>query len=221
MSTILMRVKETGNDYRYFPEPDIPYVIISDDWINEVKANMPVFASELKEKYKNLNVNENNIKTITSRLDLCQFYESIVNLTDPVIAANLLTGDILSYLNKNYISINKIKLSKETFIELVNNIKNDKISSKQSKELIPYLIENGGSLDDAINKLGISLIGDKTLINDIVKKVLDNNPDSIKDFKDGHERALKFLMGQVMKESKGSINPKIANEILADMIKMY
>ena len=221
MSTILMRVKETGNDYRYFPEPDIPYVIISDDWINEVKSNMPVFASELKEKYKNLNVNENNIKTITSRLDLCQFYESIVNLTDPVIAANLLTGDILSYLNKNYISINKIKLSKETFIELVNNIKNDKISSKQSKELIPYLIENGGSLDDAINKLGISLIGDKTLINDIVKKVLDNNPDSIKDFKDGHERALKFLMGQVMKESKGSINPKIANEILADMIKMY
>lgn len=221
MTTILMRTKETGNDYRYFPEPDIPYVILSDDWINDVKANMPVFADELKEKYKELGINDNNIKTIISRLDLCQFLENVIDNVDPIIAANLLTGDILSYLNKNYISINKIKLTGDNFTELVNMISANKVSSKQAKEIIPYLIENGGSVNDAINKLGVSEITDTNEINNIIKNVLDNNPESINDFKSGKDRAIKYLMGQVMKESKGKANPSIANQILMDMIKNY
>ena len=221
MTTILMRVKETGNDYRYFPEPDIPYVVISDDWINEVKANMPVFASELKEKYEALGINSNNVKTIISRLDLVEFLESVIDKCDAIIASNLLTGDILSYLNKNYVSINKIKLNSDNFIELVNNIKEDKVSSKQAKEIIPYLCENGGTLADAISKLGIEEINDTSAINDIVKKVLDSNPESIKDYKEGKDRAIKYLMGQVMKESKGQVNPKTANDILTTLIKEY
>ena len=221
MTTILMRVKETGNDYRYFPEPDIPYVVISDDWINEVKANMPVFASELKEKYEALGINSNNVKTIISRLDLVEFLESVIDKCDPVIASNLLTGDILSYLNKNYVSINKIKLNSDNFIELVNNIKEDKVSSKQAKEIIPYLCENGGTLADAISKLGIEEINDTSAIENIVKKVLDSNPESIKDYKEGKDRAIKYLMGQVMKESKGQVNPKTANDILTTLIKEY
>ena len=221
MTTILMRVKETGNDYRYFPEPDIPYVVISDDWINEVKANMPVFASELKEKYEALGINSNNVKTIISRLDLVEFLESVIDKCDAIIASNLLTGDILSYLNKNYVSINKIKLNSDNFIELVNNIKEDKVSSKQAKEIIPYLCENGGTLADAISKLGIEEINDTSAIENIVKKVLDSNPESIKDYKEGKDRAIKYLMGQVMKESKGQVNPKTANDILTTLIKEY
>ena len=218
MKTVLMRVKETGNDYRYFPEPDIPYVIISDDWLNDVKANMPVFADELKEKYVNLGINDNNIKTIVGRLDLCQFFESVIDSTDPNIAANLLTGDVLSYLNKNYVSINKIKLVKDNFIELVDLIKDNKISSKQAKEVIPYLIENGGSVVAAIKELGIDEITDEDAIKEIVKSVLDNNLESVKDYKEGKDRALKYLMGQVMKESKGKANPNVANKLIIDMI---
>nr|MBP3259076.1 Asp-tRNA(Asn)/Glu-tRNA(Gln) amidotransferase subunit GatB [Bacilli bacterium] len=221
MTTILMRVKETGNDYRYFPEPDIPYVEISDDWINEVKANMPVFADELKEKYEALGINSNNLKTIISRLDLVEFLESVIDSCDPIIASNLLTGDILSYLNKNYVSINKIKLNSDNFVELVNNIKEDKVSSKQAKEIIPYLCENGGTLADAISKLGIEEINDISAIKDIIKKVLDSNPESIKDFKEGKDRAIKYLMGQVMKESKGKVNPKTANDLLMSLIREY
>ena len=221
MTTILMRTKETGNDYRYFPEPDIPYVILSDDWINDVKANMPVFADELKEKYKELGINDNNIKTIIGRLDLCQFLESVIDSVDPIIASNLLTGEILSYLNKNYVSINKIKLNSDNFTELVNMISDSKVSSKQAKEIIPYLIENGGNVNDAINALGISEITDTNEINSIIKNVLDNNPESINDYKSGKDRAIKYLMGQVMKESKGKANPGIASQILMDMIKNY
>ena len=221
MTTILMRTKETGNDYRYFPEPDIPYVILSDDWINDVKANMPVFADELKEKYEALGINSNNLKTIISRLDLVEFLEKVIDKVDPVIASNLLTGDILSYLNKNYVSINKIKLNSDNFTELVNMISNNKVSSKQAKEIIPYLIENGGNVNDAINTLGVSEITDTSEINNIVKNVLDNNPESINDYKSGKDRAVKYLMGQVMKESKGKANPAIASQILMDMIKNY
>ena len=221
MTTILMRTKETGNDYRYFPEPDIPYVILSDDWINEVKANMPVFADELKEKYESLGINSNNLKTIISRLDLVEFLESVIDKCDPIIASNLLTGEILSYLNKNYVSINKIKLNSDNFAELVNMIKDSKVSSKQAKEIIPYLIENGGTVTDAINTLGVSEITDTNEINDIVKNVLDNNQESINDYKSGKDRAIKYLMGQVMKESKGKANPAVANQILMDMIKNY
>ena len=221
MTTILMRTKETGNDYRYFPEPDIPYVILSDDWINEVKANMPVFADELKEKYESLGINSNNLKTIISRLDLVEFLESVIDKCDPIIASNLLTGEILSYLNKNYVSINKIKLNSDNFAELVNMIKDNKVSSKQAKEIIPYLIENGGTVTDAINTLGVSEITDTNEINDIVKNVLDNNQESINDYKSGKDRAIKYLMGQVMKESKGKANPAVANQILMDMIKNY
>ncbi len=221
MTTVLMRVKETGNDYRYFPEPDIPYVKISDDWINEVKANMPVFASELKEKYEKLGINNNNIKTILSRLDLCSFLESVIDESDPVIAANLITGDILSYLNKNFVSINNVKLTKDSFIELVNMIKENKLSSKQTKEVLPYLLENGGDVKSSINSLGLEEIKDEDTLKNIIKNVLDNNQESINDFKNGHDRALKYLMGQVMKESQGKANPNVASKLILEMLKNY
>jgi len=220
MTTVLMRVKETGNDYRYFPEPDIPYVHISDDWINEVKSSMPVFADELKEKYEALGINSNNLNTIISRLDLVEFFESVIDSTDPIIAANLLTGGILSYLNKNYISINKIKLSKDSFIELVNAIKEGKISTNQAKDIVPYLCQNGGSVSAAISDLGISSIN-LDQIKEIVKHVLENNKESVNDYKMGHDRALKYLMGQVMKESQGNADPKVASELIVDLIANY
>lgn len=217
-TTVLMRVKETGNDYRYFPEPDIPYVVIDDEWLNSVKSKMPVFADELKVKYKDLGINDNNIKTIIGRLDLCQFLESVIDKCNPITAANLLTGDVLSYLNKNYLSINNIKLDSTNFVDVVNKIDDKTISSKQAKDIIPYLIDNGGNVDDAIKKLGLVQITDEGALMDVVKDVVNNNPLSVKDFKEGRDRAVKYLMGQIMKETKGQANPQIVSKLLLDVL---
>ena len=216
--TVLMRVKETGNDYRYFPEPDIPYVELTDEWINEVQSKMPVFADELKEKYIKLGINENNIKTIIGRLDLCNYLEKIIKEADPVIASNLLTGEILSYLNKNCININNIKLTEISFIEVIDKIKTNELSSKQAKELLNYLLDNGGNVDEVISKLGLVQINDEDAIKDIIINVIDKNPSSIVDYKDGKDRALKYLMGQIMKETKGQANPVSVNKILLEIL---
>ena len=205
-TTILMRYKETGNDYRYFPEPDIPYVYIDDEWLENIKNNMPILTDELKDKYIKLGINNNNIKTIIANKEICNFLETVIDKVNPNIAANLLTGDILSYLNKNYIKLEDL-LDKKT------------ISSKQGKEVINILLNTGKDVLEIVKENNMEQISDNNLVLDIVTKVIDANPDSVKDFKEGKDRAVKYLMGQIMKESKGQVNPGLANQVLVEELK--
>ncbi len=218
-TTILMRYKETGNDYRYFPEPDIPYVYIDDEWIEQIKKEMPVLTDELKDKYIKLGINNNNIKTIIANKEICNFFETVVDDVNPNIAANLLTGDILSYLNKHFIKLEESKLTKDNFIKLVELLDKKTISSKQCKEVINILLDTGKDVLDIVKENKMEQISDNSLVLDIVTKVINANPDSVKDFKEGKDRAVKYLMGQVMKESKGQVNPGLANQVLIEELK--
>ena len=218
-TTILMRYKETGNDYRYFPEPDIPYFEITDEWIREIEKQMPILTDELKEKYEKLNINPQNIQTLISNRSLCMFLESVIDSVDAVIASNILTSDIAGYLNKNIVSIEDTKLTKEKFIELINMLKNEQLSSKQAKQIIPYLLETDKNISSLIEELGLVQIIDNTKLQEIINNVLNNNQESVNDYKNGHENALKYLMGQIMKESKGQANPKLVNELLIENLK--
>ena len=214
-----MRYKETGNDYRYFPEPDIPFIYIDDEWLKEISDNMPILTDELKNKYVELGINNNNIKTIISNKNICNFLESIIDKCNPVIASNLLTGDVLSYLNKNIIKIEDTKLTKENFIKLVDKLDKKSISSKQGKEIVNIILESDKDVDLIIKENNMEQISDDNFVIEIVNKVVSANPDSIKDFKEGKDRAVKYLMGQIMKESKGKINPSLANETLINVLK--
>ena len=218
-TTILMRYKETGNDYRYFPEPDIPYVYIDDEWIEQIKKEMPVLTDELKDKYIKLGINNNNIKTIIANKEICNFLETVIDDVNPNIAANLLTGDILSYLNKHFIKLEESKLTKDNFIKLVELLDKKTISSKQGKEVINILLDTGKDVLDIVKENKMEQISDNSLVLDIVTKVIDANPDSVKDFKEGKDRAVKYLMGQIMKESKGQVNPGLANRVLVEELK--
>lgn len=216
-TTISMRVKETGNDYRYLPEPNIPFININDTWINKAKGEIPVLPAAMREEYLKLGISSNNLNTLIATKELNDFYREIYESTDAVILANLLTGDILSHLNKNNIALKDTKLTKDKILGLVTLLSNKKITSKQGKEILPYLLTSDNSLEQVIKELGITEVDDSAL-KEIIDKVLALNEQSVNDYKAGKEKALKYLIGQVMKESKGQANPEIVNNMLIDTI---
>ncbi len=218
--TILMRVKETGNDYRYFPEPNIPTIYLDDEDVEAARKDIPKMPDELRSEYQNLGVNENNIKTLIGNRELCNFFEK-VKQSDPVITSNLLTGDILSYLNKNNLTLKDIKLTVDHIIDLVSKLKTNELSSKQVKNLLPVLMEKGGNVKTWMDTMGMVQINDESALKAMIEQVLKENKESVTDYKNGHDRALKYLMGQIMKVSKGQANPATVNRLLVDTLEHF
>ena len=216
--TILMRVKETGNDYRYFPEPDIPYLVLTDEMIEEVTKNIPVSADIRRKKYQEAGINEININKLIANKDLSDYLEEFTNLNLKT-ASNLLLGDIQAYLNKVNKSILETKLTKDKMIKLVSYLDDGKISHKNFKDIVLDIMETDKEIDTILEEKGIKNVVDNTLVLEIIEKVLKDNENVVLDYKNGNERSLKFLMGQVMKESKGSVNPKLANDLLIEKLK--
>ena len=211
--TILMRKKEVGNDYRYFPEPDIPKLVLTDEYVENIKNSLPILPNEIRQKYSSLNVSEINIEKLIQNKPLNDFLINIEGI-DMQIASNLLLGDITSYLNKNNKLITDTKLTPSKFKDLVLKLSNNEITNKIFKDIYVDLLETDMFVNEIIDKKGLKSIDDTNALTSIINNILDNNPESIKDYFEGRDRAIKFLMGQVMKETKGSANPKIANDIL-------
>ena len=215
--TVLMRVKETGNDYRYFPEPDIPYVYITEKQIEEVRKTIPMLPDKRREKYQSLGISEVNAKKLVQNRALSDYLNELLDeKLDFKTASNLLLGDISGYLNKNEEEITNTHLTKEKFIELTNNISDGTLTSKNVKEILETVMESDKNIKEIIKEKGIQNITDGSAITEMIKKIIAENPDSVADYKAGKDRAIKYLMGQVMKESKGALNPKMAMDILQE-----
>ena len=218
--TVLMRVKETGNDYRYFPEPDIPYVVITDEMIKKANSETPMMPEERRKKYLIREVSEINANKLIQNRPLSDYFNTLLDeKIDFKVASNLLLGDISAYLNKNEKEISDTTLTKERFIELVNDYSSNTITSKNLKEIIDEIMESNKSIKEIIKENGIENITDDTEIRKVVKEIITSNPESVKDYKNGHDRAIKYLMGQVMKETHGRVNPKIAMDILVEELQ--
>ena len=215
--TVLMRIKETGNDYRYFPEPDIPYIVLTDEMIDEAISKIPTLPDERRKIYKSKNISDiNSEKLIQNRILSDYFNDLLDENIDFQIASNILLGDISGYLNKNNLEITNTKLSLERIVDLTNKLSKQEITSKNLKDILTQIMESDKSLDEIIKEANISNITDTNVINKVIKELLENNKSSVEDYKNGKDRALKYLMGQVMKETKGTVNPKIANDLLIE-----
>ena len=218
--TVLMRIKETGNDYRYFPEPDIPYLYLTDAMIEEVRNTIEMLPDERRNLYMEKNVSEINAKKLVQNKPLSDYFNTL--LTEDIdfkIASNLLLGDISAYLNKTEKSITDTTLTKERMVELVNKISDNTLTSKNLKDILDKVLEEDKSISEIIKESGIENITDDTALREIIKKIVSENSESVADYKNGHDRAIKFLMGQVMKETKGSANPKLAMNILIEELQ--
>ena len=213
--TVLMRVKETGNDYRYFPEPDIPYVVIDDEMIEEALKKLPMSADERTKLYIEKGMDLEHAKKIIANRMLSDYLNEFLDTNlDFKTAGNLLLGDISFYLNKEEKRIEDTTLTSDKFLDLVSKVNDGSLTSKNVKDILELVFTSSLSIEEIIKKAGISNITDTGALEEIVLNVISNNPDSVSDYKAGKDRAIKYLMGQIMKETKGSANPKLVNEIL-------
>ncbi len=215
-STILMRVKETGNDYRYFPEADIPFVTLSDEHIDEIKKKIPMLADERRKIYLENGISLINANKIIQNREVSEYLNKYLDKNiNLVIASNLLLGDIAAYLNKNNKTMKDTCFSDEKFIKVVNMLNNGDMSSKIFKEILNDLFETNDEVETLFEKHGISKLSDDDL-RAIIKNIIDNNSENVLEYKNGNERLLKYFVGQVMKETKGSANPELVNTLLLE-----
>lgn len=215
--TIMMRVKEAGNDYRYFPEPDIPFVVIDDAFIEDVRKSIPMLASERREKYVEAGISTLNANKIIQNRSLSNYLNKFLDKNiDLVVASNILLGDISGYLNKVGCEIEATKLTDEKFISIVTKLSSGDINSKVFKDILDEVMESDSSIDEIISSKGIKIISDPSELKNIISTILANNEASVSDYKSGNTRAIKFLMGQIMKETKGSANPELVNKLLEE-----
>ena len=218
--TVLMRVKETGNDYRYFPEPDIPYLYITDSMIEEVEKTIGMLPDERRKTYLEKGVSEINANKLVQNKPLSDYFNTLLEeKTDFKIASNLLLGDISAYLNKNEKAITETTLTKERFLDLIAKIEDGTLTSRNLKDILETILEETTSIEDIIKEAKIANITDDNALRTIIQKIIATNEESVLDYKAGHDRAIKFFMGQVMKETKGSANPKLAMDILKEELK--
>ena len=215
--TVLMRVKETGNDYRYFPEPDIPYLYVTEEMISDVAKTIGMLPDERRKLYLSKGVSLINANKLIQNKPLSDYFNSLIPLDiDFKVASNLLLGDISAYLNRTEKSIEETTLTKERFSDLVSKVSSGTLTSKNLKEILDKVLEEESSISDIMQEMHIENITDDKAIRELIQRIIKENPTTVADYKAGHDRALKFFMGQVMKETKGSANPQLAMSILQE-----
>ncbi|MDU5417723.1 Asp-tRNA(Asn)/Glu-tRNA(Gln) amidotransferase subunit GatB [Peptoniphilus harei] len=214
--TVLMRVKYTANDYRFAPEGDLPIVHITDEEIKEVVDNMPELPEQMVERFVEVyGITVEDAQVLTSSRELAKFFEELAkDFKDYTLLSNWIQTEILRRVEISDNEEFKLPFENKEFIELLNSIKSEKISNNAGKKVLREMFEIGDGAKEIIERLGLVQMTDHSAIEKIVDEVLDENEQSIIDFKEGKDRALGFLVGQVMKKSRGKANPKIANEML-------
>ncbi len=219
--TILMRSKEEANDYRYFPEPDLPPIHISDDWIEEVRASIPEMPDKRRERYtQDWGIPAYDAGVLTQTKEMSDFYDATVAAgADPKLAANWLMGEVNAYLNSKQVELSDTALTPEHLATMIKLIEDEIISSKIAKKVFKEIITNDTEPKAWVESKGMVQLSDPAKLQPIIDEVLDNNEQSIEDFKNGKDRAIGFLVGQIMKKTRGMANPKMVNKLLMASLK--
>jgi aspartyl-tRNA(Asn)/glutamyl-tRNA(Gln) amidotransferase subunit B len=219
--TVPMRSKGDAVDYKYYTEPNILPVRISHEWVEEIKANLPMMARERVKKY----VEEYDIPTVDAKILVStktesEYFNEVIKYTNNYKAAsNWLIGDVQAYLNAEGHSYDDITLNPEYLAKLINFIDESVISSKQAKKVFEIMMKENKDPEVIVEEKGMKQISDEATLVALINEVLDNNPKSIQDYANGKDHAIKYLVGQVMKATKGQANPRKTNELLSSMLK--
>jgi len=212
--TVMMRLKEGSVDYKYFPEPNIPPILIPDEWINEIRKDLPELPDARAKRYALLGLNDYDINQLVQNKALSDFFDALVpEVKNVKLAANWSCGDVLGALSQKQLETKNYDLKLSELRTMINALSDQTISSKQAKEIFPYLLK-GEEYASTVKQLNIVQVSDTSTLQKLVEEVLDENPQSILDYHAGKDRALGFLVGQLMKKSKGQANPALSNTLI-------
>ena len=215
-----MRSKEESHDYRYFPDPDLPPLMISENKIKELQGKLPELPDQKKIRFiKMFNLSSYNAEIVVSDRDTANFFEELVKDRDPKIITSWVTGELFSYLKKINKDIKSAGISSQKLGSLIDLITNDFISNRQAKEIFEDYINSEEEAKSFVENRGLIQVSDKDEINNLINTVLLENSKMVEDYKNGKEKLFGFFVGQVMKVSKGKANPKLVNEILIRKLK--
>lgn len=219
-TTVLMRKKEGDVDYKFFPEPNIFPIQLDPAWIEEIRVNLPELPKKRKTKYmQEYGLSEYDANTLTAVKELSDFYDEVVKHTHEYkLASNWCMVDMMAYLNKENIKLEKNPLSPIYLAEMISMIAKGEISTKQAKTVFEEMMK-GKDPKVVVEEKGMKQLSDPNVILEYVNQVLDKNPQAIVDFKNGKDRAVGALIGQVMKLSKGTANPALASQIMNEELK--
>lgn len=218
--TAPLRSKEYAFDYRYFPDPDLVPIHLSEGFINEQRKLICELPSAIRERFvKEYQIPIYDAFFLTQTPETVKFFTDVVSEgAKPKSASNLIMNEITSYMNEHQIEMGEIKITPRMLAELIEMIEEGNISSKQGKSLIIEMMESGRSAGELAKEGGLSQISDSSELEAIAKRVLDENPGPVADYRAGKEKAAGFLVGKMMKETKGTANPKLANQIIERLL---
>ncbi|MCS1352046.1 Asp-tRNA(Asn)/Glu-tRNA(Gln) amidotransferase subunit GatB [Mechercharimyces sp. CAU 1602] len=214
--TKVMRSKEEAHDYRYFPEPDLVKLELDPVWKESVRAQIPELPDTRQQRYINeCGLSRYDASILVSAKSTADFFDATMEQgADAKLAANWITGELLAFLNKEERMLSDILLSPASLTKMITLIQQGTISNKIGKKVFRELIEHGGDPEQIVKDKGWVQISDEGKLEEMVVAVLQENPQSVIDYRNGKDRALGFLVGQVMKQTRGQANPQMVNEMI-------
>ena len=218
--TAAMRGKEEADDYRYFPEPDLVHVQIDADWLTEIQPTLPELPAARRERFiADYGISAENAAFLTATRNLADFFDEAAQLSsEPSACANWIMGDISRLLNAAEVDIHDAKVTPAHLSELIQLINDATISGKIAKSVLDDAFETGKMPKDIVKEKGLSQITDTSELKAIVMQVVEAHPGPAQDYRDGKKKAIGFLVGQVMRATRGKANPQLVNQILTQVL---
>ena len=214
-----MRSKEDAHDYRYFPDPDLLPLEVSDKFIEDINSNIPELPDEKKKRFIDkfkLSPYEANI--LISDIETSKYFEEVIKKADVKLATNWITGELFAVLNEKNLEISDSPVSAKNLAKLINLIKDGTISGKIAKTVFEKMIEGDEDPQKIVEEKGLKQESDPKALEKLINKVIENNADKVAEYKSGKDKLFGFFVGQVMKDSKGQGNPQLINKILKEKL---
>ncbi|CAH8353597.1 unnamed protein product [Eruca vesicaria subsp. sativa] len=217
--TVTMRKKEGLADYRYFPEPDLPEVILAQEYVDSIRASLPELPEAKRRRYEDMGLGIQDVLFIANDVSVAEYFDEVISKgADVKSAANWLMSDIAAYLKNEELSINDVKLTPQELAELIAAIKDETISGKIGKQILFELLAKGGTVQGLIKEKDLVQITDPVEIEKMIMKVISESPKQLEQYRSGKTKLQGFFAGQVMKMSKGKANPALLNKILLEKL---